>query len=136
MREGLNLSQSDKNAFFALVLIALGIGWLALTYNSAGFQTNYFFDSAIYSESKSIFLSISFLVICLAGALLLSIYFFRLGIKDAYDPLTARYTFGRAHTRQEPVRDWAFGIISGHRLFVVLYMVSAVVVLYTIQAWL
>jgi len=38
--------------------------------------------------------------------------------------------------RSEPVRDWSFGPLSGHRLMVLTYLITCMAALYMFQAWL
>jgi beta-1,4-mannosyltransferase len=41
-----------------------------------------------------------------------------------------------SHVQPEPRRDWAAGLLSGHRVFVLLYLAAGITTLYTLQAWL
>ncbi len=37
--------------------------------------------------------------------------------------------------KKEPVRDWAFSLLTGHRVLVVFWMISITIALYLLQMW-
>jgi egghead protein (zeste-white 4 protein) len=44
-----------------------------------------------------------------------------------------RVAYNRSHASSEPIRDWSFGFLTGHRLMVFIWLISGIAILYGIQ---